>query len=168
VNVPPGVSPLSESITEREPLNTHPVSVTVKELEPTPSRPLAGPPLRAIVQGLDVYIALLGLLPLIPAPVNESVTAPVVVGVYVKVNELEPFVGVTVTDEVPGEPTFGVMVPPSEPSAIVIVWEPLKVPLPFVTVKLAPGMKTYPLPGPLTKKSVEGFCAKKVMMSAAA
>jgi hypothetical protein len=68
----------------------------------------------------------------------------------VKAKLLVPFAGVTVTDDVPGEPTLGVIVPPCDPSEIVIVMLPLKLPLDLVTVKLVDALKMYPLLGPLT------------------
>ena len=56
-----------------------------------------------------------------------SVTVPDCTGVYVKVKLVEPVVGVTVTEDVLGEPTEGVNVPPFPPSDKVIDSFPLNV-----------------------------------------
>jgi hypothetical protein len=69
----------------------------------------------------------------------------------VKENEVLPLGGVTVTDDVPGCPTLGVIVPPLLPSERAIAIEPLKVPLAFVTVKLLLAAYSGPPLGPLTE-----------------
>jgi hypothetical protein len=86
-----------------------------------------------------------------PVALKLKASAPTTAGAYVKVNDELPFVGVTVTEDVPGDPTLGVIVPPCEPSEIVIVWLPLNVPEDLVTVKLDDGLRSGPLLGPLTE-----------------
>lgn len=72
-----------------------------------------------------------------------------------KVKLLLPFVGVTVTELAPDEPTDGVIVPPWPPSLIVIVCDPLKVPLPSATVNAIDGE-------PMTPAGTTGGIAVKV------
>jgi hypothetical protein len=69
-----------------------------------------------------------------PVPLKLKVMAPTTLGVYINVNDELPFVGVTVTVEVPGAPTLGVIAPPCEPSAMMIVIEPFQFPETFETV----------------------------------
>lgn len=121
VNVPPGASPLSDSPTPSEPLKPVPVSVTVQVPDAALSSPVPEAHVKAMVDPLLVYPSDDALLPVIPAPVNDNVIVPTAAGVYVKENEVLPLPGVTVTDDLPAEPTLGVIVPPIEPSAIVML-----------------------------------------------
>lgn len=63
-----------------------------------------------------------------------------------------PLAGVTVTLDVPAEPTDGVIVPPWLPSLMVTVCEPLNVAPDKVTVKFVDATFTVPLDGPLTDR----------------
>jgi hypothetical protein len=133
------------------PSNVVPDSVTVQVLDAAPTRPLPAPQELVYVSGLLVYATGSGLDPAMPEPVNVRVSAPVTTAVYVNVNDVLPFAGVTVTDEVPDDPTLGVIVPPWEPSEMVTVLLPLNVPDEMVTVKVEDALSSYPVLGPLTE-----------------